>query len=304
LLDVDTLAAVVDSTDAALVVADPLMAYLPSAVNPYSDQEVRAALLPLARLAEDRDIAIVLVRHLTKSHGGNAVNAGGGSIGLIGAARSALLVGKDPADPKRRILAVSKSNVADEAPSLAYRLVADDEDRVHVAWEGESHYTADELVEATSDSAGQSSTDAARDWLRDVLGLGPLHARELFDRGAERGYSPKVLRRARERLGVVPVQHRDGWIWGLPSADEGAQPPLFATQMPTQMTQMPSTGDRASGSSGSPYGAADQEGETQMPSDGNGAPESPGASGSRDGDAEAPSERTPAARWAEREGDR
>jgi len=66
---------------------------------------VRRALAPLAKLAEETGVAVVVVRHLTQSSGGNPLYRGQGSIGIIGAARSALLVAKHPEDEGLRVLA-------------------------------------------------------------------------------------------------------------------------------------------------------------------------------------------------------
>src|SRR5262245_44159522 len=99
------------------------MAYLGSQTNSWRDQDVRRALAPLAKVAERAGAAIVVIRHLNK--GGNSSSPlyrGGGSIGIIGAARSALLVGEDPDDPDRRILARNKGNLSAPVPSLTYRL--------------------------------------------------------------------------------------------------------------------------------------------------------------------------------------
>jgi hypothetical protein len=49
----------------------------------------------------------------------------GGSIGIIGAARSGLLVARSPEDPEHeRILASSKSNLGPPLPALRYRIAA------------------------------------------------------------------------------------------------------------------------------------------------------------------------------------
>ena len=48
---------------AGLIVIDPLMAFLPSDVNPYNDQEVRQALLPVRNLA--RSVGRALLRFAT-----------------------------------------------------------------------------------------------------------------------------------------------------------------------------------------------------------------------------------------------
>ena len=61
-----------------------------------NDQSVRRALMPLARLVAKRDCAGWMVRHLNKSAGKQAVYRGGGAVGLLGACRSAWLIGRDP----------------------------------------------------------------------------------------------------------------------------------------------------------------------------------------------------------------
>src|SRR5262249_26774409 len=86
-----------------------------------SDQSVRSVLTPLARLAQDHSCAILMVRHLSKK-GRHAIYRGGGSIGILGACRSAWLTGRDPTDPSRFILAQTKSNLAAQLPALAYKI--------------------------------------------------------------------------------------------------------------------------------------------------------------------------------------
>ncbi len=87
------------AVDAALLVIDPLVAYLPDTVNANRDQDVRRSLSPLADLGERTGAAIVAVRHLRKAGAENPIYRGGGSIGIIGAARAGLLVARDPDDP-------------------------------------------------------------------------------------------------------------------------------------------------------------------------------------------------------------
>jgi hypothetical protein len=81
---------------AVLFVVDPIMAYLADTVNAHRDQDCRRALHPLALVAERCRAAVLVVRHLNKAMGGNPLYRGGGSIGIIGAARSGLLVARSP----------------------------------------------------------------------------------------------------------------------------------------------------------------------------------------------------------------
>ena len=83
---------------AALLVMDPLMAFMPSGTDSNVDSDVRVHLAGLRLAAERTGCAIVLVRHLNKSGGTNPVYRGGGSIGFIGAARMGFLVAPAPAD--------------------------------------------------------------------------------------------------------------------------------------------------------------------------------------------------------------
>ena len=121
--DIGLLANLIQEHEVALVTIDPLMAYLSANTHSFRDQDVRRALAPLAKVGEATGAAIVLVRHLNKAPGGAAIYRGGGSIGIIGAARSGLLVAKHPDDETRRVLASTKSNLGPPPPSLAYRLV-------------------------------------------------------------------------------------------------------------------------------------------------------------------------------------
>ena len=107
---------------AALIIIDPLIAFLGCDAN--SDRQVRWAMTPLKAFAERAGCAVVMVRHLTKRGGKHALYRGGGSIGIVAATRSALLVGRPPDDPDLRVLAHVKSNLGPLAPSLSFEPVA------------------------------------------------------------------------------------------------------------------------------------------------------------------------------------
>lgn len=113
----------------------------------HRDQDVRRALAPLKALAERIGVAVILLRHLNKAAGGSALYRGGGSLGIIGSARFGLVLAADPADPERRILASTKTNVGKPPASLALRLVAvEGTDVARLAWEGPSTHTAETLL--------------------------------------------------------------------------------------------------------------------------------------------------------------
>jgi hypothetical protein len=99
-----------------------MMAFFKPETAANSDQVMRVALAPLAALAARSGASVLLVRQLTKHGGRKALYRGGGSIGIIGAMRTALFLGRCPRQPDRRILAMTKSNIGPTAPALACRL--------------------------------------------------------------------------------------------------------------------------------------------------------------------------------------
>ena len=219
--DVPLIEQVVRQHGARLVVFDPLMAFLGGETNSYRDQDVRRALSPLARMAEDTGAAVVIVRHLNKASGTNAVYRGGGSIGIIGAARSGLLVAKDPEDEseQRRILAVTKSNLAALAPSLAYRVLTDEHERAYLVWEGQTNHTTTDLLSIVTDDE-RSARDDAKQFLRHCLKDGPLPAADVLRNARSYGVAEKTLRRAANDMEILKRKEGFGsdgqWVWELP----------------------------------------------------------------------------------------
>ena len=176
--DIGVIEAAIERVGAVLVVIDPLMAFLSGETNSHRDQDVRRALAPLAGLAERTGAAVVVVRHLNKGTSGNALYRGGGSIGIVGAARSGLLIAKHPEDDSRRVLASIKSNLAPPAPSLVFSLSSTENGAVRVDWNGESELDATALLSAPTDPE-EIVLQEARGLLREVLFEGPVPASEV-----------------------------------------------------------------------------------------------------------------------------
>jgi hypothetical protein len=224
---VSVLEEVVAHVDAALVIVDPLVAFLDRRLSAHKDQDVRRALAALRGLGERTGAAIVVVRHLNKNRGGggNPLYRGGGSIGIIGAARCGLLLAADPGDASRRILATSKANLAAPPASLAFRLVAvPGADVARVAWEGESPLTAADLLHATTDPVHQSVLGEVRAWLRERLASGPVPATEMQEEAAANGFSMIAVKRARREEGIVArkeVGQHGAWSWSLTETAQG-----------------------------------------------------------------------------------
>lgn len=233
--DLDRLEAVVGEEGAALVVIDVLTAFLASDVKSYSDQDVRRALMPLAKMAERTHAAVLVLRHPRKG-GGTALEAGGGSIGITGAARSVLVAAVDPDDDRRRVLAVAACNLAAPVPALAFALAADVEgDSARIMWHGPTSHSADDLTQPR-DAEDRGARDEAEAFLADLLSDGAVPANEAKQEAEAAGITNATLRRAKDRLGVRsrkvgrPGEAGQQWCWALsaraevPEGAEGAQP--------------------------------------------------------------------------------
>jgi hypothetical protein len=225
--DVDHIARVVLEKDARLVVIDPVMAAIGGNVNSGADNEVRDALTPLKRLAEDTGAAVVLVRHLNKdSRTVDPLLRGGGSIAFIGLARAGLIAVRDVDEPDRCVLALSKTNLAPpDTPGMAYRLgLAPEQGCSAVVWEGTTGDSAQELLAKMADAqSGGPALEEAVEVLSVVLEAGPLNAEEARKQCRAAGVADRTLDRAKRKLRVRSKRRSNGktgeWLWGLPGAD-------------------------------------------------------------------------------------
>jgi AAA domain len=232
--DLNLLESLVKEKAAALVVIDPIAAFLSSTVDMHRDQDVRRVLAGLAYLAARTGATVTVIRHLNKHSGGNPLYRGGGSIGIVGAARAGLLAALDPDDEHRRILAVTKSNLAAVPDALAYRLVEDELRGVaRVVWDGTTGHTAADLlrVRPADDDEQAPARAEAEEILRGILGNGPVLARQVKAKAREAGVSERTLDRARVAIGAITKREGFGpgsqFFWALP------EEAILATESPS-----------------------------------------------------------------------
>lgn len=220
----------VKRVDARLLIIDPLFAHLSGEINSFRDQDVRRALAPLANLVERLDVAALIIRHLNKASGGNVLYRGGGSIGIVGAARLGMLLARNPNDENALVLASTKANIALQPDSLTLRIVSssNDSDVGIVQWEGTTPLTAQELV---SSYAGKTATkqDEATEWLIARLSHGPVLSETLIREAKDQGLSRRTLFRAKKDLGIKAEAigspaHGGSWQWILPEELKSAIP--------------------------------------------------------------------------------
>lgn len=218
--DLRTLGSLLEARpDAALVVIDPVTAYL-SGVDSHVNSDVRALLAPLGELAARHDVAIVGVSHLNKSSAGkgtpgDALMRVSGSLAFVAAARAAYIVVRDQADPNRRLFLSAKNNIGKDDTGLAFSVdsyqLSSGIETSRVMWEPHLvTISADEAMAAPPEEGERSMSEEAVDLLRDMLNSGRVIARDVKRQADELGISQKALRIARERLHVTVVREGFG----------------------------------------------------------------------------------------------
>lgn len=236
--DVDTLGrkilAIKNSTGASHVIVylDPLVASLSPKTDSYKDHSIRQAMGPIHRMCEQYGATILGVRHTVKANlTGKAIHSGQGNVGIIAAARAALLVSMDqtedhlePAE-RRRLVAVSKNNLSPTAPTLAFRIQSEtvsiqgEPTAVpRIDWLGTDARDADAITRQGYSSQGPAKTTIQA--VREVLKSGPVKTLDVFDAvGAETGVKDGAIRHAARKLGVLTAKEQTmngRWWWALP----------------------------------------------------------------------------------------
>ena len=258
--DLDTVGGEMQRVGARLLVIDPLVAHLPSEIDSHKDQSVRRALAPLYRLAQELDCAVVAAIHLNKAQGMQPLQRLSGSGAFGNAARSVLLLDRDPDDRdgehgRRRVLAHVKSNDGPEMPSLLYEIepillpATADEPEVttsRLVSRGESPHSGRALLASGSSSDEErSALDEAVEFLQAELDDGARHpAEELFMVAGRIGINNRTLRRARTKIGAETAKagFGGGWEWWLPKGTSETCEPASLHEEAGPLVLSPSNG--------------------------------------------------------------
>jgi len=187
-----------------LIIIDPITAYL-GKTDSYKDSEVRGLLSPLSKLAERHNVAVLMVQHLNKSSGSNAQHRISGSVAFPAASRAVWQIFKDKDDSKRRLMLLTKMNIAAEPMGLAYSLIDSIPSGIGtVRWEKDPvELTADDAVGSSGDgSDAANDRDDATDWLNEVLDHGPVLATELQAWVKDQPFSWATVKRAKAKAGI------------------------------------------------------------------------------------------------------
>ena len=213
-----------------LIVIDPISAYL-DGTDSHNNAEIRALLAPLAELAAECRVAVVMVSHLNKSSAQRAMYRTMGSIAFSAVSRCVLMVAKDKRDPtgRKRIILPIKNNLARMDTSLPYvlQLTPGDGNVPIVGWGDKTELDVEEMLSPDNPKKKTGGKcEEAKNWLRGILAMGPVPADAVQKRAEQDGIRPRTLDRAKSDLKVDSKKsgfREDGpWIWSLP--EKGTSP--------------------------------------------------------------------------------
>lgn len=213
----------------ALVIIDPIVSAV--AGDSHKNSETRRGLQPLVDLARLHDFALFGVTHFSKgTQGRDPTERVTGSLAFGALARMVFVATKTR---EGRVFMKSKSNIATDEGGFGYDIEQTqvpnypDIFASRVLWGAAIEGNAREVLaeaeaEEQTNGGGNESTETAEavEALRDVLSDGEIVAKEAKATMRAAGYTDKVIRLARERLGVLVRRQGFGKemksLWSLP----------------------------------------------------------------------------------------
>ena len=205
------------STGTRVCILDPLASYLGADVSMNLANEVRPRFESLIEVARETGCAIIVIAHMNKAEGLNAKYRANGSVDIVAAVRSALVIGRSSDDADDRILAQSKNNLAPLGSSILFSVsdgVVEFIDTVDI--------TADQLVGAYGAAKARETKQAvARRELLDILSRGSVPQKEVMARMSELGISQRTCELAKGTLPIESVREGGCFVWRLASRPGG-----------------------------------------------------------------------------------
>jgi putative DNA primase/helicase len=200
--------------DVKLIMVDPISDYI-GKIDMYRDNQVRALLNPLGRLASRYDLAFLNILHLNKKEDLSARYRGLGSVAFRNVSQSTMMVALDNDTPGRRYLAQDAANLCEQTRAVSFSM-----ERVgayhRVAWDDEWHdVDLEEIMANKRASKAEHAQTLLRDWLAD----GPVLVDTLMDKAKAAKIGWRTVQTAKTKIGAITVKRGlfgGKWKWRLP----------------------------------------------------------------------------------------
>jgi hypothetical protein len=194
--------------NARLLILDPLSAYIGQKVSLNEAVEVRNAFRKLYSVAQRTNCAVLIISHMNKSMGINALYRTNGSIDVAGAVRSILTTTKYKKSPTQRVIIPIKSNLAAPGKALVYNLSD------HIEWLEAIDADPEELVNGYGDG-GTTKTETAMSELTKMLLGREIAQQEVINHFESMNISRRTVEQAKKAVGAKSVKRSDAWFWTI-----------------------------------------------------------------------------------------
>lgn len=185
-----------------LLVLDPYVSLAHPSLDVRVEQQARIYLETLGGVLDATGCVGVLIRHLRKGRGGDAREAGLGSVAVGNVARSLIRCDEHPHIHGCNVLSVIACNGARRLPTQIYRFCEVPGGGVRIEWDGACDLDADAIAEGRGSEAERGEWSDADRILVSVIGEGWAQYRDLAAECLAAGVTERMLRRAGERLRV------------------------------------------------------------------------------------------------------
>ena len=188
-----------------LIIFDPIQSYLGGGVDMNKAERVRPVLDWLGDYAKRHDCTVVLISHMSKPGKGesSALDRLLGSSDFRNAARSIVVVGRDPEDKETRVFAHGKNSIGEPGASQKYHISG-----AGVTYDGPCDLTADDIIKQSAAARNKPAITLsnAMQLLQNLLepdGYATLEDVEKLQAGA--GISNGTLYNARKELAIKSI---------------------------------------------------------------------------------------------------
>jgi putative DNA primase/helicase len=199
-----------ERSDFCVIVLDPLNSFLGTA-DYFRDTDTRMKLLPLVRLARERDVTVLAIVHFNKKEDSELITRVGGSVAFAAVPRSILGISSDmredsdPENRDRRLLMPLKMNLARRPDSLAFNIHED----LSLIFETAPVHADPSVMFSREQRERKQRWLFAESWIVEALAHGERTAAELEKEAEAEGLPRPTLFRARGRLesqGVIETR--------------------------------------------------------------------------------------------------
>jgi len=225
--DLAALADLVVNHNVAVLSLDPLLTHVDSGLDSHKDHEIRRALEPLKRFAEETGCTVLGNAHHNKGLSADPVMRITGSAAIGQVVRAVLAFACDD-EADCFVISQAKNNHGRlDLPSLAYAIesvVIDTAegptDVGRIVFRGHATRSVGDIM-ANQAADHAPARGEAEEFLREVLANGPRSSQEIQMEAKAAGISATALRKARTRIcRVFKAGMQDGWYWELLAEDD------------------------------------------------------------------------------------